>query len=61
MSAILSDELSPSAYRIGVSQIASEVPEPMRIVMEENSRALESITNKALYSGTPKPSPNQDC
>jgi hypothetical protein len=45
-------------YSAGSNDVAADVPEPMRLVMEENSRALNSITNKAPDSSLPKSSAN---
>lgn len=43
-------------YAKGQNDNVSEVPEPMRILMQENSRALDSITKTAGGSHSRKPS-----
>lgn len=48
-------------WMVGLSNISAEVPAPMKILMQENSRALETITSSVPYSGLPKPSKDQGC
>jgi hypothetical protein len=43
-------------YAQGLSESTSEVPEPMRILMKENSQALDAITRTARDSRSRKPS-----
>jgi hypothetical protein len=44
----------------GVTDRALEVPAPMRAIMAENSRALESLTKKSACSDSDKQSADQD-
>jgi hypothetical protein len=41
-------------YQRGLNDSPSEVPEPMRILMQENSRALDDATNSTRDSRLPK-------
>src|ERR1019366_1370659 len=48
----------PAEYSIGVSDISSDVPEPMKLLMRENSRALDDeVTSRFRDSHLPKPTP----
>lgn len=45
---------------LGIRAIVDEIPEPMRLIMRENSRALDQITNSIPCSRSPKPLAYQD-
>ncbi len=40
------DDVRQSEYVIGFSDVISDVPAPMRVLMQNNSRALADITSK---------------
>ena len=45
----------PNANHIGVSDLASDVPEPMKLLMQQNSRALGALTRKVRDLRSRKP------
>ncbi len=52
-------KLLPEEYSIGFSEILSDVTEPMKLLMRENSRALdEVVTSRFRGSRSPKPMPD---
>ena len=50
----VADDVHPPEYVIGFSDVISDVPEPMKILMQKNSRALADITSKAPDLRSPK-------
>jgi hypothetical protein len=45
----------------GMSGIPAEVPAPMKAIMTENSRALDSLTKKSACSDSDKRSEDRGC
>jgi len=45
----------PTPYETGISTMCDEVPEPMRLLMQENSQALEKATSSIHDSRWPIP------
>ena len=41
---------SPEKPVLGVSNVTSDVPEQLRVIMRENSEALKDLTNKSRGS-----------